>query len=75
MEWWTNDGFIHFLMQCMDGLDKELVWVRNIHLPLTTVEVWCRLAVSNKRDLYNIMTANDHNVIGPCWAENERYPN
>lgn len=25
----------------------------------------CRPAVSNKRDLYNIMTASDHNVIGP----------
>lgn len=59
----------------MDGLDKELVWGRNIHLLLTTVVVLghttsvylggCWLAVSNKRDLYNIMTANDHNVIGP----------
>lgn len=46
-------------------LDKELVSDRNIHLPLTTAVLLTGVAVSNKRDLYNIMTANDHNVIGP----------
>lgn len=46
-------------------MDKELVSDRNIHLPLTTAVLLTGVAVSNKRDLYNIMTANDHNVIGP----------
>lgn len=63
----------------MDGLYKELVWGCNIHLSLTTAVVvfWLQhiptciqsgkmpTRRSNKRDLYNIMTANDHNVIGP----------